>query len=570
MTKATPEQFELRSQSMGALPLLGFFLGRMGLAECLQSYLPRDDARLRLAPAAVIGLVVRSIVVARRPLYALAEWAAPCDQVLLGLEPGDEAALNDDRVGRTLDRLFDADRASLITGCVLAVVREFGVSLAQLHNDSTTVTVSGSYAGADGRPRGGKATPAIRRGHNKDFRPDLKQLLFILTVSADGAVPIACRVADGNTPDDLTHIPTWDELRALVGHADFLYVADGKLCSKEAMGHIAARGGRFVTVVPHGRSEDTWFRDWAQSHAPAWREALRRPGARLGDPERIWRTFEAPAPSLDGYRVIWVHSSSKAARDAASRAARIEAGLAAIDAVAIRLAGPKTRLRTRVAAEEAAAAALSAAGATRWVGFTITETREVAFRQERRGHPGSETRYRRSEKPVFTISAAIHAEAVAYDAATDGCFPLITNDIAMTPAAALAAYRYQPHLERRHHLLKGPQEVAPVYLQTPQRIEALLLCHFLAMLAEALIEREIRASMKAAGLGGIPLYPELRDCPCPSAPRILEIFHDVQRHQLISEGRVVQTFEPQLTPLQRQVLDLLHVPASVYTSASAT
>ena len=555
---------------MGALPLLGYFLERMGLAEHLQSYLPRDDARLRLAPAAVIGVVVRNILVARRPVYGLAEWAAPYDQVLLGLEPGDGAALNDDRVGRTLDRLFDCDRASLITGCVLAVVREFGVSLAQLHNDSTTVTVSGSYAEADGRSRGGKATVALYRGHNKDFRPDLKQLLFILTVSSDGAVPIACRVAGGNTPDDVTHVPTWNELRALVGHADFLYVADSKLCSKEAMGHIAGHGGRFVTVVPHGRREDAWFRDWAQSHAPAWQEALRRGGARLADPERIWRTFEAPAPSVDGYRVVWVHSSSKAARDAAARAARIEAGLAAIDALAARLAGPKTRLKTRVAAEEAAAAALTAAGATRWVGFTITEAKEVAFRQESRGRPGSETRYRRTEKPVFTVSAARRAETVAYDAATDGCFPLITNDAAMSPAEVLAAYRYQPHLERRHHLLKGPQEVAPVYLQTPQRIEALLLCHFFAMLAEALIEREIRASMKSAGLPGIPLYPELRDCPAPSAPRILEIFHDVQRHELISEAEVVQSFEPQLTALQRQVLELLHVPASVYAGASAT
>ena len=68
MTEATPERFTLRSQSMGALPLLNYFLARMGLAERLQSYLPRDDARLRLAPAAVIGVVVRNIVVARRPL----------------------------------------------------------------------------------------------------------------------------------------------------------------------------------------------------------------------------------------------------------------------------------------------------------------------------------------------------------------------------------------------------------------------------------------------------------------------------------------------------------------------
>ena len=232
------------------------------------------------------------------------------------------------------------------------------------------------------------------------------------------------------------------------------------------MGHIASHGGRFVTVVPHGRREDTWFRDWAQTHAPVWAEAQRAPGSRLGDPDRVWRTFEAPAPSVDGYRVIWVHSSTKAARDAAARAARIEAGLAAIDAVAARLATPKTRIKTKVAVEEAASNALAGAGATRWVGFTITEATKESFRQELRGRPGSATRYRRTEKPIFTITAAIRADNVAYDAATDGAFPTITNDTVMTPAQVLAAYHYQPNLERRNHMLKGPQEVAPVYLET--------------------------------------------------------------------------------------------------------
>ena len=148
-------------------------------------------------------------------------------------------------------------------------------------------------------------------------------------------------------------------------------------------------------------------------------------------------------------------------------------------------------------------------------------------------------------------------------------FPLITNDREMTPAEVLAAYKYQPNLEHRNHVLKGPQEVAPVYLETAHRIEALLLCHFLAMLAEALIEREIRASMKAEALAGIPLYPELRNCPAPSAARILEIFGSVQRHRLMADNEIVQVFEPELTPLQLTILELLHVPATVYTSTGA-
>jgi transposase len=565
---ASREDFELASDGIGPLPIVKHFFERMGLAKALNTYVANDDARLRLDPAVVIAVVVANIVVSHRPLYGIGEWVSTFEPGLFGLAPGDAQTLNDDRVGRMLDRLFDADRATLITETVLSVVREFQVELSQLHNDSTTVTFTGAYREADGYLRGGKATPAFRHGHNKDFRPDLVQLLYILTISADGAVPIAYRTADGNTPDDVTHIPTWDELVSLVGAPGFLYVADSKLCSTEAMGHIDSNGGRFVTIVPHGRREDTFFKDWVQSHVPDWSEADRKPGARLGDPDRVWRVFEAPVLSTGGYRVIWVHSSAKAARDAASRAARIEAGLAAIEALQTRLSGPKSRVRTKIAAEEAGTAALAATGAGRWVSCRVTESVEVTYHQERRGRPGTSTRYAKREKLHFAVTAEVRAENVSYDAVTDGMFPLITNDRVMTPGEVLAAYRYQPNLERRNHMLKGPQAVAPVYCNHAHRIEALMLCHFLAMLTEALIEREIRTSMETEGLRAIPLYPELRDCPTPSAPRVLEIFNGIQRHRLVDDGQIIKVFDPKLTPLHQQVLDLLHVPVDAYRSVS--
>ncbi len=560
--------FELHSESVGPLPVVNHFLARMGLGGHLDAHLPHDDARLRLAPATVIALVVRNLIVAHRPVYALGEWAAPFQPGLLGLGPHDVAALNDDRVGRTLDRLFDADRASLITEVVLGVVRNFGVELSQLHNDSTTVTFSGTYRGATGRPRGAKATSAITYGHNKDHRPDLKQLLCVLTISADGAVPIAFRTEDGNTADDVTHIPTWDELRALVGRADFLYVADCKLANRSAMDHIDRHGGRFVTVLARTRREDSQFRDWIAEHQVHWTEAQRRPGRRLGEPEELWHSAPAPSPSAEGYRIIWVRSSTKVDRDAEARRARIAKGIVALDDLNGRLASPKTRIRTLVAVEAAAVASLEGAGATRWMGFEVTETIEDSFRQEKRGRPGADTRYRKLTRTHHRVVWHTKEDIVSRDAASDGCFPLITNDTTMTPAEVLAAYRYQPNLERRNHMLKGPQEVAPVYLKTAHRIEALLLCQFFALLTGALIERQVRTAMKTAELNAIPLYPELRSCPAPSAPRVLEIFTGVARHHLISEGRVVQTFEPTLTPLQRQVLDLLDVPVDAYTAAA--
>ena len=51
----------------------------------------------------------------------------------------------------------------------------------------------------------GKRTPAVVLGFNKDHRPDLKQLLYKLTVSSDGSVPIAFGVDSGNVNDEKTH-----------------------------------------------------------------------------------------------------------------------------------------------------------------------------------------------------------------------------------------------------------------------------------------------------------------------------------------------------------------------------
>ena len=131
---------------------------------------------------------------------------------------------------------------------------------------------------------------------------------------------------------------------------------------------------------------------------------------------------------------------------------------------------------------------------------------------------------------------------------------------------ALVAYRYQPNLERRHHLLKSVQDADPIWLRDPARIEAIFCCQFLALLVGALIERQIRTAMRDAQTRDIPLYPELRACPAPSAERIFAVFADLTRHELHRDGQPVQTFEAHLTSLQQQILDLLGIPATAYTA----
>lgn len=557
--------FSLTDRMVGALPIVNRFLERLGMDRLLDRYLPHDDPRLKISPAAALGVLVRSLVVEREPVYALGRWASQHDPAVLGLTPEQVSLLNDDRVGRMLDRLFDCDRASLLTELVVGAIKEFGIDCSTLHNDSTSISLQGAYTSAGGAARGGKATPKITHGHSKALRPDLKQLIWILTISEDGAVPIAHRVADGNTEDTTTHIPTWEYLVELVGNPHFLYVADSKLCTRPAMDHISQRGGRFLTVMPKGRSEVNWFRQWLQNNSPETGEVLRRPGRRAEEPEEIWRAAESPIPSAEGYRIVWIWSSAKQAADLLKRQERIMAGMNALHALHQRLTKPRSRFRNLVAVEQAAQADLQRAKADPWVRYELSYVYDTSVSQRTMKEPSRARVPKARGRTRFSLGASVDENAVAYDAKCDGWFPLITNDREMSAAELLAAHKYQPKLESRHADLKGTLQVAPMYLKNPARIEALLMCEFIALLVHALTEREIRASMAKAKHSSLPLYPEERASKAPTAARVLETFSMVMRHDLMQDGKFIQIIDPELSKLQTEVLKLLKVKPTAYS-----
>ena len=150
----------LNSYRIGALPIIDRLLQRMRLDEFLRSYLPRADRRCRIAPSIGISLLLKNVLLCREPLYGIGEWAARYAPEALGFADTQLPSLNDDRVGRCLDRLFQSDITSLVLALVTHVVREFQVDLDELHNDSTTITFHGAYADA---AAGRKAGPE-RRG----------------------------------------------------------------------------------------------------------------------------------------------------------------------------------------------------------------------------------------------------------------------------------------------------------------------------------------------------------------------------------------------------------------------
>ena len=548
---------------VGGLPLIDSILNRLDFDNLLTKELNSGG---RLCASKALGVLIRNIALNdHQPIYTHLEWARKVEPSLIGLKQEQIELLNDDRVGRALDLLFDADRPALTTELILRTLRVFKVDVDQLHNDSTTLTLTGEYKDADGKNKRGKPTIHVTYGHNKDHRPDLKQLLFVLTVSADGAIPIHYRAMDGNTNDSATHIDTWETLRKIAQRPDFLYVADCKLCSKKSLGHIDKQGGRFITVLPRNRREDHWFRQFIQVNEPLWEEAVRRPNPRRRyGPEDVWKVVEAEIPSKEGYRIIWVWNSIMALVNSEGRQARIEKAWLRIEQLETKLRGKRCRLRLREKVEEVATKILKESGADRWVRVEITELKEPVFRQENSGRPGSSTKYLRKERSRFSIVARTKDDEIKADARSDGMFPLISNCRDLSLKQILEAYKFQPKLEKRHEQLKSVQDMAPVWLKKITRLESLLFLYFVALLVQAILERELRLGMARKKIVSLPLYPEERECRAPCTERILDLFAPLQRHRLLKKGTLVQVFEPTLGELQKKILGLIRIPVSAF------
>ena len=273
---ALPAGLRHESLEVGAAPVVRRFLERLDLPGLFDRHLPRLPGRQpELPTSTVLCVLLSNLLLAREPLYGIAAWAARFVPEHLGLLPEQSARLNDDRCGGALDHLFRAERASLLTAVALRTIRAFQLARESLHQDTTTVTLSGEFA--DQPPAVQDERPArITHGHNKDHRPDLKQLLYNRTVTADGAVPIHCKIHDGNTPDSKVHRETWRTLCQIVGGPDFLYVADSKLCNRRDMRLIASNKGRFLTMMPRTRAEHARFLAWVQDNQANWSEVSRQ------------------------------------------------------------------------------------------------------------------------------------------------------------------------------------------------------------------------------------------------------------------------------------------------------
>src|ERR687886_2186729 len=227
------------------LPILKAYADQLGLVSLINHYVPTE---MEVDAGTVVLALVLDTLSGHSPLYRLEEFFAQQDTELLLGKAVPPQALNDDTVGRVLDRLYDFGTMRLFTACAVRAAMRFGLERRYVHFDTTSRSVWGDYQLAETQ-----ALPfQMTYGYSKDKRPDLKQ--FVLsTLCVDRAVPLWGKPEDGNASDKTVHNTVLSNIATFlathgVAPGAYIYVADAALVTED---NLTALGDTlFISRLP--------------------------------------------------------------------------------------------------------------------------------------------------------------------------------------------------------------------------------------------------------------------------------------------------------------------------------
>lgn len=130
--------------------------------------------------------------------------------------------LNDDCLGRCLDKIADYGVTKLYSEIAFEVAQEQGILSQRLHLDTTSFVLHGRYDTEV--PEG---APAPDYGYSKANRPDLKQVMLSLTQGGVANIPLWMEALNGNSSDKTSFHET---VRKVQEFTKNLRSAPGGLC----------------------------------------------------------------------------------------------------------------------------------------------------------------------------------------------------------------------------------------------------------------------------------------------------------------------------------------------------
>lgn len=533
-------------QRLCHLPLLMDVLRRSRVLEVIDAAIGQHRLSA-VSTGECVAVILAGVFVGAHSLWRIRERLAPYDLVTVMQDPDfDLGRFTEERLAKALDDLhaFGVDR--LLSSLALEAIRQHGLDTRFLHFDTTTLSFYGAYEreGLDALSDGMNPPPKVTYGHSKAKRPDLKQVVFGSLVTADGGVPLLGKVMDGNLADSVVAAEFFGRVRELVSDPrEVCLVADSKGWCDRTLAVVDGAGMRLLSRLP--RSER--MHRTLMEHAWKPEQVIERPGKTAkAAVERyecmgfdVTREITVTVTQPDG-------TQRTDTRQIPARAVRIysSALLKTKLATLKRLREREVRLAIVQIREVQAAAYACAAdaqrAADRLLGNHDAVTHDLRAVIEHHDGPAKRGRGRPRHRPEPALDAAEHwrirlatttvsDEVCAQRLHDQATFILIrtrTPGWEFSDADMIDRYRQQYHCEHGFAWLKSGANINPMFIETPQRIAAMGLIYCVGLMAWNLIQRAVRAHLKATD-SGLPYH---RNKPSANITTrfLFELFPSVQ------------------------------------------
>jgi len=548
----------VETKPIGFAPILQCYFERCGIAEIIDNNVDLDPRRKILTHGQASVAMITGILFQVLQLYRICKFATETtvlDIILPGIAPKEYF---DDRLSDTLDAIYDYGIGNLEMSITQNMIREFNIVNDICHNDTTSVSTYGNCS----KNRTSDSIE-ITFGYSKKHRQDLKQLVWSLSVSSDSGFPLFQKAYSGNTADVDTYVEQWQNLIDLLGYEDFLYVADSKLITKENMTEIHNNGGYFIAPAPMYKSYKNVLENSLENHE---KESL------ISYKDQFNRGFETPIEiEHEGerytFRMIILYDQNVADRKRKALHARILKTKSAFQELQGKL--NKYKLKTQPAIEQCCDAILKKHSASDFFQYTITNNPVTTYKNKKRGKPA------KNEIPEkitiitdnFSMSYQFDQDEVDKALAKCGYYPLITNkpDSSLSIEEAMLAHKNQYKCEHVNRRAKSSLDVEPIYLQTPERIEAMLFLFKIALQIVSLMERTARGNINDRDKGLNDFMPNKKDIRNPKSEYMLSEFQYIVSGVIPFPGGLASGFVSELNPLQKDILSIMEVPVDYYS-----
>jgi transposase len=190
------------SEQIGHLGLIAATIHELGLIERIDARLSLDEKKGGVVShgCRVAAMILNGLGFMNSRLYMTSHFFKdkPVAQ-LLGAEVG-ASQLNDDCLGRCLDKIAAYGVTKLYSELAFEIAEEKNLLGQRMHLDSTSFVLYGQYDNEE-YPEGA-ARPEY--GYSKANRSDLKQVILSLVQGGPANIPLWMDALDGNSSDKIS------------------------------------------------------------------------------------------------------------------------------------------------------------------------------------------------------------------------------------------------------------------------------------------------------------------------------------------------------------------------------